>query len=59
MVDSLRDTFLDPVVRDRVEHVEWRQPDVPAIERFLLEEHSISPNLVKNAVMSIDNGLKR
>ncbi len=53
VVDELRGKFLKPVVDDHVVSVEWLEPDVPGIRQFLLETHSLSPDLVRKAIIEI------
>src|SRR5271157_915922 len=52
-IEELRARFLQPVVDERPKDIEWHAPDVIGLNQFLLERHSLSPDLVGKVVMNM------
>jgi len=53
MIETLRARFLKPVVNESPKDIEWHAPDVIGLNQFLLDRHSLSPDLVGKVIMEM------
>jgi len=59
MIETLRERFLQPVVDERPDAIEWHAPDITGLNQFLLNQHSLSPDLVGKVIMTIQQAERR
>jgi len=53
MIDELRKLFLKPIVNENPKDIEWHAPDVIGLNQFLLDRHSLSPDLVRKVIFEM------